>query len=197
MIPMAVEFKIMGMDRVVKEFLRLKWFMEEIGESFFLAGGVCLGLVRDKCLLDDDKDIDGGVLSEDSLYRIVDADNKKFHYYDQAHVVGGVNGKKIWLKKYFGEYCFCVDISAYYVKGDYVFFNRSMGDTWRYKEGRVVWGKKLFDSFEQVTFMGTEFNVPTPVEKFLMTVYGETWRVREHWRDWRYHYCNLYEGWWK
>lgn len=194
---MAVEFKIMGMDRVVKELVRLQWFMNEIGEPFFLTGGACLGIVRDKCLLSDDKDIDGGVLSEDSLQKIVDADIKNFHYYDQVHIVGGVNGKKVWLKKYFGEYCFCVDISAYYVKDDYVFFNRSMGDTWKYKEGRVVWDKKLFDSFEQITFKGVKFNVPSPVEKFLATVYGENWKTREYWHDWRYHYHNLYKGWWK
>lgn len=195
--PIECGFLKIGMDKIIKELVRFKEFMDEIGVEFFLVGGLCLGIVRDGALISCDKDFDIAVLDEQSLYKIEKIEKEIFKYYDEVHIVGGTNGKVLWLKKYFGEYVLPIEVAAQYIKGDYLYYNRDLGETWMYREGRCVWNKRLFDIFEKVKFAGTEFNVPSPVNDFLDTFYGDDWRTPKEYTDWRYNCNNLYEGFWK
>lgn len=80
------------------------------------------------------------------------------------------------------------------------FWNRDMGESFKKKDwgrkGRCVWDKKLFDRFEKVKFANEYFNVPSPADEFLATLYGADWKIPKVYKDWRYHCHNLFEGWW-
>jgi hypothetical protein len=187
-----VGFSRIGMDNVIKELIKFKHRMDRIGETFFLCGATCLGIVRDGGLIKHDKDIDIGVLGEESLYRI---EKKLSKYYDQSHIVGAENGKILWLKNIVGEGILPIEVAAQYIEDDCLFYNRDMGKSWLWRKGRCVWPKRLFDKFEKVNYQGIDFNVPSPVEEFLTLFYGADWRTPSHYKDWRYNCYNLYKGW--
>ena len=188
----ACSFSKCGFDNIVKEFIRFKELMDKIGETFFLTGATCLGLVRDGGLIKHDKDIDVGVLGEESLYRI---EKKLSKYYDQSHIVGVENGKILWLKNIIGEGILPIEVAAQYIEDDCLFYNRDMGESWQWRRGRCVWPKSLFDKFEKVNYQGIDFNVPNPVEEFLTLFYGRNWETPSRYKDWRYNCYNLFEGW--
>lgn len=189
----ACWFSKCGFNNVVRELIRFKELMDEIGEEFFLVGGTCLGVVRNGELIDHDKDIDIGVLGEESLYRI---EEKLSKYYDQAHIVGVENGKILWLKNIVGDGILPFEIAAQYIRDDYVFYNRDLGDSWMWPKGRCVWPKRLFDCSEKANCYSVDFNVPSPVGEFLAFFYGENWRTPVNYKDWRHNCNNLYKGWW-
>jgi len=194
--PTKAGFPEIGMDKVVKELIRFKNFMDEIKEDFFLIHGTCLGIIRDGALIEHDKDVDIGMMGEDGLYRILEKEETKYKYYDEAHVVGNEKAKILWLKKYFGEYVLPIEIVAHYIKDDYVYFNREMGSSWHCKETKLIWPKNFFNTFGKVRFMGIEFNIPNPVEGFLTIFYGNDWRTPKKYTDWRYNCANLSNGYW-
>jgi len=184
-VPPPPTFSEMGMDRVENEFFKFKNFMDEVGEEFFLVAGVCLGLVRDGGLIEYDKDFDIGVMNEGSLYAIAQA-ARSFAYYEEIHITE-------WEK---GEYVLPIEIIAHYERGEYIYYNRDLGPTWRYRKGRVVYNKRLFDAFEKVSFRGVDFNVPSPVAEYLTAFFGDDWETPRKYTDWRYNCKNLYKGWW-
>ena len=188
-------FLEMGIRKVERELFKFKAFMDEIGEEFFLVAGLCLGLVRDGKLIEYDKDFDIGVMNEPSLYKIVE-EAKLRGYYEIAHVTECEKGKICWLKKKIGNFVLPIEIIAHYRKDDYVYYNRDLGPTWRYREGRVVYDKRFFDVFEKVSFKGVKFNIPSPVKEYLTAFYGDDWREPKKYTDWRYNCKNLFEGWW-
>jgi len=177
-IPECLGFWRIGMDNVIKEFIEFKHRMDEIDEFFFLTGGTCLGIARDGALIEWDRDLDIGIMSDESLYRIKE---KLTKYYSveiakyNERGLNGYNGKRLWLK------------------------NRPMGETFEKKNwnghGRAVWPKKLFDKFEKIEFAGEYFNVPSPVEEFLAILYGSDWSSLKMYKDWRYNCHNLFPGW--
>jgi len=193
--PVECGFMKIGIDKIEKELFGFKSFMDRIGEEFFLVAGVCLGLVRNGALIKCDKDFDFGVMNEKSLYEI-EREAKLFDYYDEIHVTGDQNGKILWLKKYFGKYVLPIEIIAHYTRDEYVYYNRNMGPTWRYRKGRVVYAKRLFDVFRKIGFKAVGFNVPNPVDEYLAAFFGDNWRTPKEYTDWRYNCANLFEGWW-
>jgi len=193
----AVGFTKTGISNVIRELIQFKKLMDEVNEVFFLTAGVCLGVVRDKALIEHDKDIDIGVLGEESLYRI---EKKLSAYYDQAHITGVENGKILWLKKVINESILIIEIQAHYIKNNYVYYNRDLGESWKKKDwnrkGRVVWDKKFFDTLKKVYFAGEYFNTPDFVGEFLTSFYGKDWGTPIKYVDWRYHCHNLFKDWW-
>jgi len=196
-----VGFSRIGMNNVIKEFVKFKYRMDEINEQFFLLGGTELGIVRDGCLIEHDRDLDIGIMSEESLYRIREKLSK---YYDEiimADYNKGIierNGKRLWFKKHFGKWILPIEVQVHYIKDNYIYFNRHLGETFKrgWKKGRCVWPKRLFNKFEKINFAGESFNIPSPVEEHIKTFYGIDWKTPEVYKDWRYHCHNLYEGWW-
>lgn len=192
-----------GMNNVIKEFLEFKRQMDSINESFFLTGGTCLGIKRDGALIEWDRDIDIGIMNDESLYRI---EEKLSKYYDEIKIEkynergrSGYHGKQMWLKKFFGELILPIEVMVHYTEGNNVYWNRSMGKTFKKKNwnghGRAVWPKKLFDKFEKIEFAGEYFNIPSPAEEFLTILYGNDWRTPKIYKDWRYNCYNLLPGW--
>jgi len=193
--PIECGFVKIGIDKIEEELFKFERFMDKIDVKFFLVAGVCLGLVRDRKLIRCDKDFDFGVMSEEDLYEI-EKEAKLLDYYEEIHITGDCNGKILWLKKYFGKYVLPIEIIAHYTKGEYVYYNRDMGPTWKYRKGRVVYVKRLFDAFGRINFRGIDFDIPNPVEEYLVTFFGEDWKTPKEYTDWRYNCNNLFEGWW-
>lgn len=193
--PIECGFTKIGMGKIEEELIKFKNFMDDIGVEFFLVAGVCLGLVRNGALIKCDKDFDFGVMNERDLYKI-EKEAKLLDYYDEIHITGEQNGKILWLKKYFGNYCLPIEIIAHYTKDGCVYYNRNMGPTWEYRKGRVVYAEKLFDVFGKVNFRGIDFNVPNPVDEYLAAFFGDDWRIPKEYTDWRYNCANLFPGWW-
>lgn len=102
-----VGFSRIGMDNVIEELIKFKHRMDEIDETFFLTGGTCLGIIRDGKLIEHDSDLDIGIMSEKSLYRIKEKLSK---YYDEVQIadynIGIIeySGRRLWFKKYFGKW---------------------------------------------------------------------------------------------
>jgi len=202
-IPVRGGFWRIGIDNVIKEFIEFKHRMDEINEFFFLTGGTCLGIKRDGALIEWDRDLDIGVMNDESLYRI---EEKLSKYYDKTSMakydemgLSEYNGKHLWLKKSFGELVLPIEVMVHYTEGNNVYWNRPMGKTFGKKSweghGRAVWPKKLFDKFEKIEFAGEYFNVPSPVEEFLAILYGSDWSSLKMYKDWRYNCHNLFPGW--
>jgi len=198
-----VGFSRIGMNNVIKEFVRFKHRMDAIGEEFFLTGGTCLGIIRDGQLIEHDSDLDIGIMNEESLYIIKKKLSKYYDEVEMADYTKGLikyNGKRLWFKKYFGKWILPIEIMVHYTKDNYVFWNRGMGESFKKKDwgrkGRCVWDKKLFDKFEKAKFANEYFNVPSPADEFLATLYGVDWKTPKVYKDWRYHCCNLHQGWW-
>lgn len=197
-----VGFSRIGMNNVIKELVRFKYQMDRINEQFFLLGGTELGIVRDGCLIEHDSDLDIGIMSEESLYVIKEKLSK---YYDEIQMLDynsleldKYNGKRLFFKKHFGEWILPIEVQVHYIKDDYVYFNRHLGQTFKrgWKKGRIVWDKKLFNKFEKINFAGELFNIPSPIEEHIKAFYGIDWKTSKVYKDWRYHCHNLYEGWW-
>ena len=201
-----VGFDKIGMDRIAEELEYFYNFMHEIGEDdYFLIGGLLLFLVRDKKIQDYDKDFDFRLHGEERLTHILDEELTKYRHYDSAHISEAAphHGKILWLKKQFDDYesVLPIEISAQYEKGDTVFFNRQMyfndaKPSWKYKEGRLVWPKRLFESLGTLKYNGMAFKIPSPPEEWLAIFYGEDWKTPAEWGDWRYGCYNLHRGYW-
>lgn len=196
-IPIECGFTKIGMDKVVEELVKVKHILDNLGVEFFLIHGVLLGAIRDRRLIALDKDFDFGVMGEEILYAV--KDELKKHYKEVSvcstqWLVGKAN--KLWFKKYMGEYCLPMELQAFYIKNDYVYHNHDLGKNWKFRYGRLVWPKRLFDSFGEVKFAGEIWRVPNPPEDFLDVFYGKNWRLPKAYSDWRYHCANIYEGIW-
>ena len=150
--PVECGFSKIGMPRVNYELMKFKNLMDDLGIEFFITAGVLLGLHRDLKLIEYDKDFDFGLFGEDAVQRIYDSP-KIQEYYDEIHFSNtGIevpNGKLLWLKKYIGEYVIPMELQVHYIKDDYVYYNRDMGKTWKFREGRLVWEKRLFEKWRQ------------------------------------------------
>lgn len=198
--PIECGFKKIGQSAVNLELVQFKAMMDELGIEFFLTAGVLLGICRDGKLIDGDKDFDIGIIGEDALQKIYDSEKVK-KYYDEIHYgntrMNVPNGRLLWLKKYIGNYVIPIEIQAHYIKGNYVFYNCDLGTTWKFRKGRLVWERRLFDNFVQIEFNGHKFNAPNPPQDYFLTRYGCDWRDPQDYKDWRWYCRNIYKGFWE
>lgn len=197
-----VGFKEIGMLRIEKELIKVCELIENLGVTYFLMGGVLLGLARSGRLLEHDKDIDLGVMGDKALDILYEG---LMPYYEIVHFDSrGKNIKKgnfLWAKKYFkidGKYhCLPIEIQAYYKKRNCVFYNKDLGNYEPFKEGRVVWDKQFFKDFGTIPLRGASLNIPSPVGACLAAIYGRKWYIPKQYTDWRSNYKNLYKGYWR
>lgn len=126
-------------DRVLNSYWDIA---ERLGVQTFLLYGTCLGFVRESGYLEDDNDIDVGILG--NLDRLTEAMILK----------GFINRRTL--------------------KGGTRHFTREniLFDVWF-----VFYSYKFLQSFDRVEYKGRFFNVPHPVEEFLVAIYGN-WKTR-------------------
>jgi hypothetical protein len=187
-------FSKIGMNRVVDEFVLLKQRLDSIGEEVFLMAGTLLGLIRDGRLIEYDKDIDLGVMSEDSMEHIL---YELGPLYDEAHFTGQEirNGRILWLKTHFDGDTLVLpfEIQCHYRQKDLFFYNRRMGKTWKCYETHTEYPVNILKEFTTVPFAGEMFKVPSPPEAWLDVFFGPDWRTPSNYADWRYH-CPILHG---
>lgn len=187
-------FKDYGQDLLIKELKLFKKTLDKIGVSFFLIGGSCVGLVRDNKFLEHDKDIDVGIFEDVDLESLViHLDNSG---YVRVMIAGIENGKYVWAMKVINNTLLVFEIQVFYRKDNIMFFNRNLGKSapQHYLEGRLEWDAKLFDNMKTIKCGKEEYLVPTPIEKYLFTTYGN-WKIPEVYKDWRYNIKNIHRGW--
>ena len=190
-------FREFGEEVVAKELKAFKNLLYSNGIKFFLIGGLCLGLIRERKFLEHDKDIDIGIFEDVDLERlktILEA------HYDEVSISGGVEngGKIVWAKKPINGKLLVFEIQVHYKSGNIIYMNRDLGAStpkgWR--KGRMQWDYKYFANLQSVRLAldGEEYLVPSPPEEYLTVQHGN-WKVPEEYTDWRYHVKNLFEGW--
>jgi len=166
------------------DLLILKKILDGLSVTFWLDCGTALGAYRQNAFISHDIDIDIGVLGEDDkkIPEIVKALQKESLNY--LHVKEHPCGRGKQISGILGTIPF--DIYFYYKRGDErmrLFFDESNGKT---NYIPCIFPSRLFEKFERIDFMdyGVEFNLPSPVDKFLECNYGD-WRTPQknfHWQ---------------
>jgi len=188
-----VKFNEFKKDSILKELEAFKEIMDKHKVQFFLIGGCCLGAVRDGKLLSHDKDIDIGIMEDvdlDELQKILS------FMFDTVTIAGLERGKIVWAKKEIDNKLLIFEIQVHYKKDNVIFMNRDMGESFNkgWREGRIQWNKKYFNTFETVKLGEVEYLVPVPKEEYLTVQHGD-WKTPKQYGDWRYNIKNLFKGW--
>jgi len=158
---------------IAKQFLlRVTSIMEEYGISVFISDGTCLGAYREQDFIEWDSDIDIIARAEE-LIPCMDILKERFEkegcdvrslYYGEFNHHGFILGFKRVRMDMHGMYLI-------------------HGKRWRLK-GQIT-GKKTtcaypaewFKNSDQIEFLGRKFFIPTPVEKYLESLYGNDYMI--------------------
>jgi hypothetical protein len=134
--------------------------MDETGLKAYFANGILLGAHRDNDYIPWDDDIDFDVIHND-FYQY--CDTLKEIFIDMGYVV--------FLNKDHGMAKLNIYKNLEKISFD-VLFDLDEHHYFRY---RYKWPKKLYEKTEVIKFKGIEFVCPSPIEKYLVYVYGNDW----------------------
>lgn len=153
--------------KTAKEFLfRVADIIENRGLPFFLSDGTCLGAYREKDFIEWDKDIDIKMKAEKLIpyLEILLNEFKKEGYDTRLIKTGSIwHGIKLWFKNT------QLDLNALYLIN---------GKRWRLgKRRKHNYPAELFENPGQIKFLGRDFHVPIPVEKYLECLYGYDYMI--------------------
>lgn len=135
-------------DKALDEFISI---VNSLNVTSFLLSGTCLGFIRDKGYIENDNDIDIGVISKKKKF-CVKEDKAKLNI--------------LLMKKGFkvGSYWnFHVHWWKYYILLDVHYFKKE--------------AIPFLNSFDNVQYNGQTYNVPHPVNEYLKSCYGN-WRIK-------------------
>jgi lipopolysaccharide cholinephosphotransferase len=140
-----------------------KQILDQLGLTFFLRHGTCLGAVRDQAFIpwDDDLDI-GSVIGLHGLTKeIVEQAAVEFrkHGYS-AEVVDSELHMSVDLKKSDVQ----MDWTCYHIIDDSI-----------YQWPAVKIPVRLHENLKEIDFLGTNFMVPNPPEEYFRLKYGPDW----------------------
>lgn len=147
-------------EKVLKETKRI---LDELGVTFFLHSGVCLGAIRDKGIIPWDDDLDLGVIiglngfTKELIEPIVSAfkDNgfiAGMRWYDSRVSVPLIKGS------------IRTDLQFHYIVD---------GNIHHYPGIPIP--LRLFTNLKEIDFLGERFYVPNPAEEYLRFKYGDDW----------------------
>jgi hypothetical protein len=149
---------------VAKEMLKeAKGIIEQLGVSFFLRQGTCLGAVRDQAFIPWDDDLDLGCViglngfTEDLIEPVLNA------FRDQGYFVS-VESNDRWVAAGMMKSSLRVDLTFFRIIEDSIF------------HFPLIWiPARLFANLKEIEFMGETYLVPNPPEEYLRTKYGPDW----------------------
>lgn len=151
---------------IAEELLRdAKEIMDQLGVVFFLRQGTCLGAIRDKAMIPWDDDIDiGSVIglhgtTETAIDRVASAFRGRGYFVrieDRSHYAEVAMIRRSTR----------IDWTCY----------RIVDDTILHYPGLRI-PTRLFTQLEEIDFIGTKFNVPSPTEEYLRRKYGPGWMI--------------------
>lgn len=165
--------------------LAYKKVFDELGVTFWLDGGTCLGAYRDNSFTPTDFDVDVGISfsNQATVGRIIERLREEGfgHIHHKRHP-SGIGQQISSVKDGIPS-----DVFIYFRRGDKVF--RIMFDITPLKTVRfipVVYPSYIFDTFSNVDFMdyGVLFNVVSCTSEYLELSYGN-WQVDRsdfHWQ---------------
>lgn len=183
-------FTEIGLDVVHHEMSTLKMRLDSIGVPFFLMAGTLLGAMRHGALIPYDRDVDLGVMSEDTLTTIYEKIGSLYtHCFFTGENIPAA--KTLWLVEDFGEYELPFEFQCHYRQKEVVFYNREMDDTWKCWETHVEYPAHLFESFVPVLLNKEPYSAPNSPEEWLKVFYGEDWKTPKNYSDWRYN-CPIF-----
>lgn len=153
-------------ESVLKE---AKEIMDELGVTFFLRQGTCLGAVRDNAIMawDDDLDI-GSVVGLHGLTK--DSINTTVERVVAAFTARGFSTRVELTSSY--TYVLLLKDS---VRIDWECFHITDGAIYHWPPRRFP--VELFTELKEIDFLGQKHHVPNPPEEYLATKYGPEWRT--------------------
>jgi len=147
---------------VLKETKRI---LDELGITFFLRKGTCLGAVRDKELIPWDDDLDIGSLAG-------------YHGLTEkliGRAVSAFKGNGFMVNVTRQSHGIYVILLKESIRIDWVCQWIIDGSTYHWPGVRIP--AELFTDVREIGFLDEKFNVPNPVEEYLAYMYGTEWRV--------------------
>ena len=147
-------------ERILKE---TKQIMDQIGVTFFLRQGTCLGAIRDNAFIAWDDDLDLGCViglhgfAEKSIDQVAAAfrDNGHFVKVDPYDHFVSVTTMKASIR---------TDWACYKIFDDSIFHFPGI---------RIP--VRLLTQLKEIDFIGEKFLVPSPPEEYLRFKYGDDW----------------------
>lgn len=171
------------MDMTTAETLlkEAKRILDQLGLTFFLRHGTCLGAVRDHSFIPWDDDLDFGSviglhgLTEEIVHETA-AEFRKHGY--SAEVIDSELHLSVDLKKSGVQ----MDWTCYRIIGESIY-------QWPVVEIPV----SLHENLKEIEFLGTTFKVPNPPEEYLRLKYGPDWMTPKQAGDFEQEVLDLME----
>ena len=155
--------------------LEVGGILDFVGVPFFLTYGTCLGVYRDGRLIAHDEDIDLGALAE-HVTPVASALAERFAEAGfGVRVITNPCGypRAIVIRRGADH----VDIAGFIRNGG----SRFSPST--YNNCSYVYPAAMLETTEWIDYLGREWRVPSPIEKYLALQYGAGWRkVDKRWR---------------
>ena len=149
-------------EKVLKEIKRI---LDELGVTFFLHSGACLGAIRDNGIMPWDDDLDLGVIiglhgfTEESLDSIVSA-------FRNNGFITGVSCSDQHISVPLLKSQVRTDLQFHHIINDKI-----------YHYPGILIPLSLFTNLKEIDFLGEKYYVPNPPEEYLRLKYGEDWRT--------------------
>ena len=140
-----------------------KKVMDQVGVTFFLRQGTCLGAVRDDAFIPWDDDIDLGCViglngfTEDLIEPVLNG------FRDRGYFVNSESNDR-WVAAGMIKSSLRIDLSFFRIIDDNIF------------HFPLIWiPARLFANLKEIEFMGDNYFVPNPPEEYLRIKYGPNW----------------------
>ena len=148
-----------------KLLLEAKEVFDQHGIVFFLRQGTCLGAVRDHAMIPWDDDLDLGSIVG-------------LHGFDESAIepaVASFRAIGCYVEVLHDGMYTAVKIMKYLIRIDWQCYRVVKGTIAHYPG--VPFPVSLFESLEEVDFLGTRFPVPSPPGDYLVYKYGPDWQT--------------------
>lgn len=159
----------MGLAKIV--LLEVKKVLDVLQVEFFLNFGTCLGAIREQNFIDIDFDIDLGI--------------KHLHLLPKLNVIKSVFDVLGYETHYLASpysYNRMLKLEKFNIRVDLINWDLHKGFYFNpiqpSGECHVI-PQKLFDNLVEIDFLGEKFKIPSPVEEYLVLLYGENWRTKD------------------
>ena len=152
-------------DNTTKALKEVKQILDDLGITFFLISGTCLGAIRDNGIIPWDDDVDIGSviglhgITEESLEAIVAAFLSNGFLTRVDHYGPNSFLPLVKYSSYISWTCFPA-LDGHIVQ--FPFLKTPLS---------------FFTDLKEITFLDEKFYVPNPPEEFLRLKYGDDWRV--------------------
>jgi len=175
----------MGVDNAKKALREATDILDQLGVRYFLGFGTALGIYRDGAIISHDWDLDTIILGEDNekleqgKQKILEAGFTEFKRKQDIPKwikPDGTKSEEKYVRTYsFHKYGARIDLDPAYLSAD--------GQSRIILKGRkreMFCGKhpaKWFDDHGGVEYDGKFYRIPTPIEDYLASNYGDGWKT--------------------